>query len=123
MAVPLTGRLYKQDNLTFHNIILRNIADASYAFTYVKPYIKNDNGRTDIKALCSRYENVATQEHYVSEDKRTIETIQYRNERAMMFEKFISKLFKSANELVKRGRECTTMTLLISYGRGSETLN
>ena len=27
------------------------------AFTYVKLYIKKDNGRTDIKALRSRYEN------------------------------------------------------------------
>ena len=40
LAVPLTRRLYKQDNLTVHNIILRNIADASDTFTYVKPYIK-----------------------------------------------------------------------------------
>ena len=30
LSVPLTGRLYKQDNLTLHNIILRNIADASH---------------------------------------------------------------------------------------------
>ena len=27
LAVPLTGRLYKQDTLTVHNIILRNISD------------------------------------------------------------------------------------------------
>ena len=80
LAVPLTGRLYKQDNLTVHNIILHNISDASYAFTYVKPYIKKDNGRTDIKALRSRYENIAMQEQYVREAKLTIETIQYRNE-------------------------------------------
>ena len=43
LAVPLTGRLYKQDNLTVHNIILLNIADASDAFTYVKPYIKKND--------------------------------------------------------------------------------
>ena len=49
MTVTITGRLYKQDNLTVHNIILRNIADASDAFTYVKPYIKKEDGRTDIK--------------------------------------------------------------------------
>ena len=79
-AVSLNGRLYKQDNLTVQNIVLRKISDASDAFTYVKPYIKKDNGRTDIKALRSRYENVAMQEQYVSEAKRTIETIQYRNE-------------------------------------------
>ena len=28
LSVPLTRRLYKQDNLKVHNIILRNIADA-----------------------------------------------------------------------------------------------
>ena len=94
LEVPLTKRLYKQDNLTLHNIILRNIADASDAFTYVKPYIKKEDGRTDRKALRTRYENVAMQEQYVSEAKRTIETIQYRNERAMTFETFSSSWSK-----------------------------
>ena len=76
--VPFTGRLYKQYKLTVHIIIFRYIADASYAFTYVKPYIKKDNGRDNIKELRSRYENVAMQEQYISEAKRTIETLQYR---------------------------------------------
>ena len=61
LAVPLTRRLYKQDNLTVNNIILRNIADASDAFTYVKPYIKKNDGRADIKLFRSTYENVAMQ--------------------------------------------------------------
>ena len=37
LAVPLTRTLYKQDNFIVHNIILRNIADTSDAFIYVKP--------------------------------------------------------------------------------------
>ena len=98
-AVPLTWILYNQDNLTVHNIVLRNIADSSHAFTYVKLYIKKDNGITDIKALRSRYENVAMQEQYVSEAKCTIETIQYRNEISMTFEKFVRKLVKAVDEL------------------------
>ena len=57
MTVPLTGRLYNQDKLTVHNIVLRNIADASDAFIYVNPHIKKDDGRTDIKALRSRYDS------------------------------------------------------------------
>ena len=104
LSVPLTGRLYKQDNLTVQNIILRNIADASDAFTYAKPYIKKDDVRADIKALRSRYENVAMQDQYVSEANRTIDIIQYRNEREMTFEKFVSKLVKAFEELEKRGR-------------------
>ena len=101
LAVPIYGRIYKQDNLTVHNIILRNIADTSDKFTYVKPYTKKENGRTDTKALRSRYKNVAMQEQYVIEGNFTIETIQYRNERAMIFEKFVSKLVKAIDELEK----------------------
>ena len=101
LAVPLTGRLYKQDNLTVHNIILCNIADASDEFTSMKLYIKKDDGKTDIKALHSRYENVDMQEQCVSKAECTIETIQYRNKRAMTFEIFFSKLVKAVNELEK----------------------
>ena len=104
LEVPLTERLYKQYNLTVHNIILHNIADASDAFTYVNSYIKKDDGRTEIKALHSSYENVAMQEQYVSKANRTIESIQYRNERAMMFKFFVRNLFKAVNKLEKRGR-------------------
>ena len=66
LEVPITGRLYKQDNLTVHNILLRNIAETSDAFTYVKPYTEKDDARTDIKALHSRYEHIAMQDQYVS---------------------------------------------------------
>ena len=97
-------RLYKQDNHTLHNLIFRNIADASDAFTYVKPYIKKEDGRADIKSLRSRYENVAMQEHYVSEAKRTIETIQYINKQEITFETFVSKLVQAVSELEKLGR-------------------
>ena len=72
--------------------------------TYVEPYIKKDGGRNDIKASRSRYENVVMQEQYVSKVKRKIETIEYRNERAMIFETFKSKLIKAVDELDKRGR-------------------
>ena len=66
LAVPLTGRIYKQDNLTVHNIILRKTADTSDVFTYVKPYIKKDDVITYIKAFHIRYENFDMQEQYVS---------------------------------------------------------
>ena len=75
LSVPLIGRLYKQDNLTLNTIILRNISDASYAFTYVKPYTKKENVRTDIEVLRSRYEKIAMKEQYVSKTKLKIETI------------------------------------------------
>ena len=78
LAAPLTGRLYKHDNITMHNIILRSISDASDAFTYLNPYINKDDVRAYIKALRSRYENIDMQDHYAGEAKRTIETLEYR---------------------------------------------
>ena len=36
-------------------------ARVKYAFTYVKPYTKKGDGRTYIKAMHSRYENVYMQ--------------------------------------------------------------
>ena len=101
LVVPLTRRLYKQDNLTVHNIILRNIDDESDAFTYVKLYIKKDDVRADIKALCRRYENVSMQDQYVSKAKCTIETLQYRNKREMTFEKKFSEIIQAVDELEK----------------------
>ena len=53
------------------NIILRNIADVSDAFTYVKPHIKKDNLRLDAKFLRKIYENSAMQEQYINEAKST----------------------------------------------------
>ena len=123
LSVPLTGRLQDQDNLTSHNIILSNIADTSDVFNYVKPYIKKDDGRAYIKEQRSRYEKVEMQEQYVSEANSTIETIQYINERAMTFEKFVIKLVKAVDEIENMQEHLKTLTLLRSPGRGSATLN
>ena len=61
LGAPHEGPSFAQDSLTGHNIILSNISDGSDAFTYVKPHIKWDNGRTDVKALCKGYDNAEMQ--------------------------------------------------------------
>ena len=66
LGAPREGPSFAQDNLTVHNIILRNIADGSNAFKYVKPHIKKDNGRLDVNSLRKRYENAAMQEQYIN---------------------------------------------------------
>ena len=55
LAAHHEGNAYLQDKLTVHNIILRNIAYGLDAFTYVKPYLKKDDGRLDMKALREQY--------------------------------------------------------------------
>ena len=56
-AAPHKGNAYLQYKLTVNNIILRNIADGSDAFTDIKHYLKKDDGRLDIQALRGRYKN------------------------------------------------------------------
>ena len=79
LTAPHKGNAYPQDKLTVHNIILRNITDGSDAFTYVKPYLKKDNGILDIQALMGRYENEAIHEQYINRSKRTLEKLTSRN--------------------------------------------
>ena len=104
LAVTHKGNAYLQDKLTVHNIILRNIAYGLDAITYVKPYLKKDDGRLYIQTLRERYENTAMHEQYINDAKRTLETLTYRNEQALKFEKFVAKLVKSVDELDKRNQ-------------------
>ena len=55
----------KIDALAVQNIITRNISENSHAYTYIKPKIKKNNGRIDIKALWARYHNLAMQDMYI----------------------------------------------------------
>ena len=93
------GSAYYKDKLTVHNIIIRNISNRSDAYTYVKPHIKREDGRRDIKALRGRYENAAMNVQYANKAKKTLETVAYRNERATKFEKFVAKFTQEVDEL------------------------
>ena len=68
-----------QEKLTVHKIVLRNIADGSSSFTYVKSHIRMDDGRVDVKAIHNRYKNASMQEQYISDTKHILFTISYRN--------------------------------------------
>ena len=62
LATPHKGNEYLQEKLKVNNIILCNIADGSDTFTYVKPYLKKDDGGLSIQSLRGRYENAAMHE-------------------------------------------------------------
>ena len=104
LAAHHDGSVYDQDKLTIHNIIIRNISDGFDAYTYVNPHINRYTGRRYIKALRGRYKNSAMHEQYVNKYKRTLETVAYRNERAMKFENFVAKFTQAVDELEKRNR-------------------
>ena len=43
-------------------------------------------------------------EQYINKAKRTLDTLTYRNERALKLEKFVAKFVKAVDELDKRNR-------------------
>ena len=54
--------------------------------------------------LRGQYENAAMHDQHVNEDNRTLETVACRNERAMKFEKFVTKFTQAVDELEKRNQ-------------------
>ena len=52
-GAPLTGVAFKQDAATAHRIIVSTISKDSDAYTYIKPMLRHEDGRRDIKAFAS----------------------------------------------------------------------
>ena len=44
LSAPHIGNKYKFDAMAVHNIILRNIAETSHAYKYIKHKMKKNNG-------------------------------------------------------------------------------
>ena len=103
-SVVLEGPEYSIDRRTVHQIILRNVAEDSDAYTYIKPRINREDGRIDIKALKNRYDNQATQQGRINSANRILDTLVYKNERAMSFELFSSKIQEAVDNLHDCGR-------------------
>ena len=71
---------------------------------YIKPNINRNNGRVDYEASCARYDSHASWETRINEAQRTIQTLQYRNERSMSFERFVDKFQRAVDDLETGGR-------------------
>ena len=55
LTAPHAGNAYRLDALTVNGVILRNIAESSDVYTYVKTNIGRDDVRVNITALRARY--------------------------------------------------------------------
>ena len=103
-ATPISGRDFKQDSKTVHNLILKNLSENSEAYTYIETSLGDQDGRVDILALRKRYSNAAADDVLGNEAKETFSRLLYKNERAMTFEKFQEKFLKCINDLKKAKR-------------------
>ena len=103
-AAPFSGLDWEADRKTVHLFISNNVSEDSDAHAYIKPLMIRNNGRLDVKALETRYENEATIQARVNEANKTWELLVYKNERAMTFEDFSKKLTKALLNFERAGR-------------------
>ena len=103
-AAPHTGLDYDADRKTVHLFFMNNISEDSDAHAYIHDLIGRTDGRRDWTALCDRYENEATIQARVNQANKTWEVLVYKNERAMSFEAFSTKLTKALQYFEKAGR-------------------
>ena len=104
-AIELNGPEFNIDRQTVHAIILRNVAEDSDAYTYIKQNIRRENGRIDMVSLRKRYENQATEQERINEANRILETLVYKNERVLTFELFSGKIQEAVDALTQCHRE------------------
>ena len=102
---PHTGMQFDLDKKAVHNIIIRNIAESSDAYIYLKPSIKQEDGAADIRLLRDRYDNDATKQQRINEANNSLKNLTYKNERSMTFEKFSGLLKKAVDTLDECGRK------------------
>ena len=103
-ATLLDGLEYEADLLTVHLFILNNVSEESDAYTYIQPLLSRNNGRRDVLALKDRYDNEASVQTRVNMANKTWEMLVYKNERAMTFEDFCSKLQRALQHFERAGR-------------------
>ena len=101
---PHDGMQFDLDKKTVHNVIIRNIAESSDAYIYLKPSIKQEDGAEDMRLLRERYDNHASKQQRINEANNSLKNLIYRNERSMSFEKFSDLLKKAVDTLTECGR-------------------
>lgn len=103
-GATLAGPEYRSDCKLVHQIIIKNIADDSDAYTYIKPQLRHEDGRRDIIALRNRYSNNAVKQERINEANKTITSLVYKSERSLPFEKFSGKLQRAVDTLTECDR-------------------
>jgi hypothetical protein len=89
-CAPSVGVFYKTDARKVHPLI-HAFVQGETAETWIKPKEKMQNGRLDFKALQAHYGGKGNTSVRIKEAEVLRNSLHYKNERAMSFEKFLTK--------------------------------
>ena len=90
-CAPLTGLVFKTDARRVHQLI-HGFVQGEVAETWIKPKEKKQNGRLDFEALQAHYGGEGNKSVRIREAEVLRTSLNYKSERAMSFEKFLTSM-------------------------------
>ena len=98
--MPITGPEFDSDNRTvYRNLKAFLVSTAGYA--WIERYDKTENGRQSFKAWADHYNGTGELNKRTALAKSKIESLHYKNERSMSFERYTELLTKCFSNLDK----------------------
>jgi hypothetical protein len=91
LCAPLDGPIFNADSCKVHQLI-HGFVQGETAETWIKPKAKLKNGRIDFLELQAHYSSEGNKSLCIKEAEQLRMSLEYRNERAMSFEKFLTKM-------------------------------
>ena len=88
---PLIGNKFESDTRQFHQLILLS-TQGKPLHEWIKPLIKNTNGRINMAALRAHYQGEEDLTRRISEAERLRDSLHYQNERDLPFNFYLSKM-------------------------------
>lgn len=101
-CAPLSGEFYIADQkIVFHMIV--NATTGCASADWIKSTLKYSDGRRSWKKLIYHFAGEGSASKALAKAEHLFETLYYKNERAMSFEKFLTKCQKMFNIYKKQG--------------------
>ena len=105
-CAPLSGTFYDADKATVHQHVL-SFTTGHPSEDWIKNVARHRDGRKDINALRNHFAGEGNASRRIAEAERLRDTLHYKNERAMLYEIFLSKTQKMFNIFREQGEEKT----------------
>ena len=100
-CAPLNGTHYEDDRYSVYHLLL-SFTTGQPSEDWIKSTRKNTDGQISMKDLRDHFSGEGNTSRNISEAERLRETLQYKNERTMYFETFLTNMEKCLIFLIKK---------------------
>ena len=103
-CAPLSGTAYEHDSLQVHEMLI-NFTTGQPSHAWIKSVEKYEDGRRSMNALREHFEGKGNATRNLAEANRIRDTLYYKNERSLSFEKFLNKMQEMFNIYAKEDQD------------------